>query len=50
MSQTNEVKITKENFEALSAEALERGKAYVDALAEQIIRQGFSGSDKVVGT
>lgn len=49
MKETNEVKITKQNFEALSAEALERGKAYVDALAEQIIRQGFSISNEVIG-
>ena len=49
MSQSNEIKITKENFDALQAKATELGKAYVDALAEQIIRQGFSISNEVVG-
>lgn len=42
MKETQEVKITKENFEALQTEAAQLGKAYVDALVEQIVRQGFS--------
>lgn len=49
MKETNEVKITKENFDALHAEAARMGKAYVDALAEQIVRQGFSMPRNVEG-
>lgn len=38
----NEVKLTKNNWENLYIEALTLGKAYVEALEEQKVRQGFT--------